>query len=138
MRIDSHQHFWHYTPRDYRWISDTMAVLKQDFLPETLRSTLQRHDMQGTILVQACSDSRETQWLLEIAEKTDFVRAVTGWIDLQPLSWNSNWRRFLIRCCAASGIRFRMKFHPHSGSAIPPSTGVSGSYSSVIMCTKFW
>lgn len=84
MRIDSHQHFWHYTPRDYRWISDTMAVLKQDFLPETLRSTLQRHDMHGTILVQACSDSRETQWLLEIAEKTDFVRAVTGWIDLLP------------------------------------------------------
>ena len=82
MRIDSHQHFWHYTPQDHRWISDTMAVLKQDFLPETLRDTLHRHDMQGTILVQACSDNRETQWLLEIAEKTEFVRAVTGWIDL--------------------------------------------------------
>ncbi|WP_413531241.1 amidohydrolase family protein [Rahnella inusitata] len=82
MRIDSHQHFWHYTPQGYRWISDTMAVLKQDFLPGTLRDTLHRHDIQGTILVQACSDNRETQWLLEIAEKTEFVRAVTGWIDL--------------------------------------------------------
>jgi len=82
MRIDSHQHFWRYTPQDYRWISDEMPVLKQDFLPETLRETLHRHVMQGTILVQACSDSRETRWLLEMAEQTDFVRAVTGWVDL--------------------------------------------------------
>lgn len=82
MRIDSHQHFWRYTPQNYRWISDDMAVLKQDLLPETLRPTLQRHDIQGTILVQACSSVQETRWLLELAEKTDFVRAVTGWVDL--------------------------------------------------------
>lgn len=82
MRIDSHQHFWRYTPQDYRWISDEMAVLKQNLLPETLRPTLQRHDTQGTVLVQACSSASETRWLLELAEKTDFVRAVTGWVDL--------------------------------------------------------
>ncbi|MCS2159358.1 amidohydrolase family protein [Scandinavium sp. H11S7] len=82
MRIDSHQHFWRYTPQDYRWISDEMAVLKQDLLPQALRQTLQRHDIQGTILVQACSSVQETRFLLELAEETDFVRAVTGWVDL--------------------------------------------------------
>jgi len=82
MRIDAHQHFWRYRPQDYRWISDEMAVLKADFLPEQLLPTLQRHDMQGSILVQACSDIAETQWLLNIAEQTEFVRAVTGWVDL--------------------------------------------------------
>ncbi|KFC99759.1 L-fuconolactone hydrolase [Rahnella aquatilis CIP 78.65 = ATCC 33071] len=82
IRIDSHQHFWRYTPQDYRWISDEMAVLKQDFLPETLKNTLQRHDIQGTVLVQACPSAGETRWLLELAEHTDFVRAVTGWVDM--------------------------------------------------------
>ncbi len=82
MRIDSHQHFWRYTPQDHRWISDEMAVLKADFLPEQLLPTLQRHNMQGSILVQACSDIAETQWLLNLAERTEFVRAVTGWVDL--------------------------------------------------------
>jgi L-fuconolactonase len=82
MRIDSHQHFWYYTPQDYRWISDEMAVLKQDLLPEALRPSLQRHNIQGTILVQSCSSTGETRWLLELAEKTDFVRAVVGWVDL--------------------------------------------------------
>ncbi|MBU9824840.1 amidohydrolase family protein [Rahnella perminowiae] len=82
MRIDSHQHFWRYTPQDYRWISDEMTVLKQNFLPETLTSTLQRHNIQRTVLVQACSCTSETRWLLDIAGKTDFVCAVTGWVDL--------------------------------------------------------
>lgn len=82
MRIDSHQHFWRYTPQEYRWISDDMPVLKQDLLPAQLRDTLQRHDVQGSILVQACSDLRETRWLLELAQNTDFVLAVTGWVDL--------------------------------------------------------
>jgi len=81
-RIDSHQHFWRYTPQDYPWISDEMGVLKQDLLPDMLQPTLQRHDMQGSILVQARSSAAETRWLLEIAEQTDFVRAVTGWLDL--------------------------------------------------------
>ena len=40
MRIDSHQHFWRYRPQDYRWISDDMAVLIADFLPEQLLPTL--------------------------------------------------------------------------------------------------
>ncbi|CAM3767973.1 amidohydrolase family protein [Rahnella bruchi] len=82
MRIDSHQHFWRYTPQDYRWISDEMAVLKQDLLPQTLQLALQRHGIQGTVLVQACSSVQETRWLLELAGQHDFVRAVTGWVDL--------------------------------------------------------
>ncbi|MCS2171455.1 amidohydrolase family protein [Scandinavium sp. TWS1a] len=82
MRIDSHQHFWRYTSQDYRWISDEMAVLKQDLLPQALRPTLEHHDIQGTILVQACSSVQETRFLLKLAEETDFVRAVTGWVDL--------------------------------------------------------
>ncbi|MCT4709424.1 amidohydrolase family protein [Enterobacteriaceae bacterium H11S18] len=81
-RIDSHQHFWRYTPQDHPWISDDMGVLKQDLLPERLRPSLQRHVIQGTILVQARSCANETRWLLDIAEKTDFVRAVIGWVDL--------------------------------------------------------
>jgi len=82
MRVDSHQHFWRYTPQDYPWISAEMEVLKQDLLPDMLQPTLQRHDMQSAILVQARSSAAETRWLLEIAEQTDFVRAVTGWLEL--------------------------------------------------------
>src|SRR5262249_49321438 len=36
MKIDAHQHFWKYDPTDYAWIDDSMAVLKEDYLPERL------------------------------------------------------------------------------------------------------
>jgi len=68
-RIDAHQHFWRYEPRDYRWIRDDMAVLKQDLLPEQLAPALQRHEIQASMAVQACSSIEETRWLLEIADK---------------------------------------------------------------------
>lgn len=85
-RIDSHQHFWRYAPQDYPWISDEMAVLRQDAMPDMLRKTLLRHDIQATILVQARACAHETRWLLDIAEKTDFVCAVTGWVALSSSS----------------------------------------------------
>ncbi|MGY2800151.1 L-fuconolactonase [Ewingella americana] len=81
-RIDAHQHFWRYEPRDYRWISDDMAVLKQDLLPEQLAPALQRHEIQASVVVQACSSIEETRWLLEIAEQTSYVKGVVGWVDI--------------------------------------------------------
>lgn len=81
-KIDVHQHFWRYTPRDYRWISDDMAELKQDLLPEQLAPALQRHDIQGSVVVQACSSLEETRWLLEVAEHAAFVKGVVGWVDV--------------------------------------------------------
>ena len=41
MRIDSHQHFWRYSPTRHSWITDAMAVLKRDFLPPDLNRELQ-------------------------------------------------------------------------------------------------
>ena len=40
MRIDSHQHFWRYNPQRDGWITDEMAVLKRDFLPQELLATM--------------------------------------------------------------------------------------------------
>ena len=34
MRIDAHQHFWHYVPDEYGWIDESMAGLRRDFLPD--------------------------------------------------------------------------------------------------------
>jgi L-fuconolactonase len=32
MRIDAHQHFWVYNPREYGWIDETMVPLRRNFL----------------------------------------------------------------------------------------------------------
>lgn len=82
MRVDAHQHFWHYTETDYGWIDDRMRVLRRDFLPDDLAPLLHEHDFDVSVAVQARQLDAETRWLLELAEKSEVVGGVVGWVDL--------------------------------------------------------
>jgi L-fuconolactonase len=82
MRIDSHQHFWTYDPREYDWIDDSMASLRRNFLPVDLRPELETNGFDGCIAVQARQSLEETQWLLELADRAPFILGVVGWVDL--------------------------------------------------------
>lgn len=82
MRIDAHQHFWRFDASKYAWISNEMAPLQRDFLPEDLKPLLDELGFDGSIAVQACHSSEETEWLLELANANAFVRGVVGWVDL--------------------------------------------------------
>ena len=82
MLIDAHQHFWHYNPKEYGWISDRMEKLKRDFLPADLIPELQAMKFEGTIAVQARQSLEETRWLLTLADENNFIKGVVGWVDL--------------------------------------------------------
>lgn len=81
-KIDAHQHFWHYNPATHVWMTDAMAGLKRNFLPEDLKPLLESLGFDGCIAVQACQNLEETRWLLELSEASDFIRGVVGWVDL--------------------------------------------------------
>lgn len=83
MNIDSHQHFWRYDPVRDAWITDAMAVLKHDFLPEHLTAQLTTNGMDASIAVQADQSETETMFLLDLAEKNKRVAGVVGWVDLR-------------------------------------------------------
>ena len=82
MQIDSHQHFWHYSPAEHAWMSDEMRVLKRDFLPEDLEPLIESAGFDGCVAVQARQTLEETRWLLELSEKHSFIKGVVGWVDL--------------------------------------------------------
>jgi L-fuconolactonase len=83
VRIDSHQHFWRYTPAEYAWIDDSLAALRRDFLPSDLRREMDVAAVDACVAVQARQTLEETRWLLELAGTHPFVAGVIGWIDLQ-------------------------------------------------------
>ena len=83
VRIDSHQHFWHYAPTTHGWITDEMKVLQRDYLPADLEKELDANDVAGCVSVQAAQTKQETQFLLDQADKYAFIRGVVGWVDLQ-------------------------------------------------------
>ena len=83
MRIDSHQHFWRYDPEAYDWIDASMVPLQRDFLPHDLVPLIEEVGVEGTVAVQAVQTTKETDFLLGLAEKSPFIRGVVGWVDLR-------------------------------------------------------
>jgi L-fuconolactonase len=83
MRIDAHQHFWKYDPRDYAWIDESMAGIRKDFLPADLETLLKAEGFDGCIAVQARQSLDENRFLLDLARPSAFVRGVVGWVDLK-------------------------------------------------------
>ena len=82
-KIDSHQHFWHYEAAEYPWIDADKNSLKADYMPADLAPLMAANGIDGTVAVQARQNLRETEFLLELADSSDFIRGVVGWVDLR-------------------------------------------------------
>ncbi len=83
IKIDAHQHFWHYDPVRDGWISDEMAILKRDFLPEQLLCEMKSADIQASVAIQADQSEEETLFLLSLAKDYEEICGVVGWVDLR-------------------------------------------------------
>jgi len=83
MVIDSHQHFWKYEPVKHEWIDNAMSVIRRDFMPSDLQKVYAKNSIDGCVAVQADQTLAETNFLLDLASKNDFIKGVVGWVDLR-------------------------------------------------------
>lgn len=110
-RIDAHQHFWRYRPRDLPWIDSRMAVLQRDFGPQQLQPLLERHGIDGAITVQARHSEQENDWLVEQARTQPGLRGVVGWLDVRAENLSDKllqWSRQPLLC----GVRHQVQDEP--------------------------
>jgi L-fuconolactonase len=82
MVIDSHHHFWRYTPQEFGWIDEDHAVICRDFLPEDLQREM-AGVVDGVISIEARQTEDETRFLLGLADRHTFILGVVGWVDLR-------------------------------------------------------
>ncbi|EKN65271.1 amidohydrolase 2 [Neobacillus bataviensis LMG 21833] len=86
--IDSHQHFWKLDRGDYGWLTKDMGILFQDYFPEDLKPSLEKHAVSGTVLVQAAPTYEETRYLLSLYQKVKWIYGVVGWLDLSSSAFS--------------------------------------------------
>lgn len=84
MRIDAHQHFWQYSlnPSDFPWMTDDLAALQRDFMPQDLAPLRVEAGVDASVAVQARELDVETDFLLGLATQVDSILGVVGWIDV--------------------------------------------------------
>ncbi|WP_298958187.1 amidohydrolase family protein [uncultured Roseibium sp.] len=81
MIVDAHQHFWSLARGDYAWPNESVAPIFKDFSPQDLEPLLVAAGVDRTVLVQATDSVDETRFLLDLADKSDRIAAVVGWVD---------------------------------------------------------
>jgi len=83
VRVDAHVHFWGPAELErYEWMTPAMAAIRRPFAPDDLRAHLERQGFDRAVLVQTYASVEETRAHLELAEATDFLGGVVGWVDL--------------------------------------------------------
>jgi L-fuconolactonase len=93
-QIDAHHHLWKYSTEEFGWIGPGMDAIKRDFLPGDLMKEMQGAGISDSIAVQARQTTKETEWLLNTAEQTDFIAGVVGWVPLSEDSGRAELERF--------------------------------------------
>jgi L-fuconolactonase len=83
LKIDAHQHFWKFDPVRDSWITDEMAVIQRDFLPEHLQPLLQQNGFDGCVLVQSDQTEAANDFMLSLAAQNPFIKGIVGWVDLR-------------------------------------------------------
>lgn len=82
MIVDTHHHIWQYDPVEFDWINEEMATIRKSFLPDDLKQTVERSDVEKVITVQARQTLEETNWLLSLAGDHGIMKGVIGWVPL--------------------------------------------------------
>ena len=81
--IDSHQHFWTYNVNRDVWITEDMGRIRHNFYPSDAKNLFFENGINGCVAVQADSSEDETIFLISLAEQSEFIKGIVGWVDFQ-------------------------------------------------------
>lgn len=79
--IDSHHHLWSYSTEEYPWIPPGSPLAK-DHLLAGLEQATSAAGVDATVVVQARQRIEESHWLLSLADQSELIAGVVGWVPL--------------------------------------------------------
>ena len=82
-KIDAHQHYREVSRGDYAWMSPDDPILARRYMPVDLAPSLEKHGIARSVLVQAAATLEETEYMLGLADASETVAAVVGWVDFE-------------------------------------------------------
>lgn len=80
--IDTHIHVWDIERIEYAWLKDDTSILNKTYSIEQLSPHIYKANVTEGVLVQAANNFEDTDMMLEVADKTDWISGVVGWLPL--------------------------------------------------------
>ena len=79
---DTHVHVWNFEKAKYDWLKNDTSILKRTYHIEEIETERINAGITSGVLVQASINTDDTDWMLEVAEKTEWIKGVVGWLPL--------------------------------------------------------
>jgi L-fuconolactonase len=80
--IDSHFHLWNLAREDYWWFRE-MPALNRDFMQDDYEPLRLAAGIEKAIIVQALESVTETDFMLDLSAKHNWIAGVIGWTDFE-------------------------------------------------------
>lgn len=81
MIVDAHHHLWNPARGDYGWMPPDDPVLSRSYRLAEAEALFQANGVGQSVLVQAAPTIAETEYMLGIADSSDVISGIVGWID---------------------------------------------------------
>ncbi len=80
--VDTHVHIWDFDRAEYSWLKGNTSILNRTYRIDDLDNERTRAGITAGVLVQAANNLEETDYMLEVAANTDWIKGVVGWLPL--------------------------------------------------------
>ena len=80
--IDTHVHIWDLEKAQYPWLQGDNSILNRTWRIEEIEYDRKKAGVTSGVLVQAGGNIEDTELMLEIAYKTDWISGIVGWLPL--------------------------------------------------------
>ena len=74
--IDTHIHVWNFDKAAYAWLDGNDTILNRSYNIEEIKNERNEIGVTEGILVQASNNLEDTNWMLEVAADTDWIKGV--------------------------------------------------------------
>jgi len=119
--IDTHVHIWNFEKAEYDWLKNDTSILNRNYDIEELLAEVKTTAITGGVLVQAANTYEETNYMLQVANATGWVKGVVGWMPLQDPSFTATAIREYLANPYFKGVRHLIHDEPDPQWLLQPA-----------------
>jgi L-fuconolactonase len=113
--VDTHIHVWNFAKAEYEWLKNDTSILKRTYNIEEIEAERIAVGITDGVLVQSSNTLEDTNWMLEVAGATPWIKGVVGWLPLlNPEKTNQLLNDVYLKNIYYKGVRHLIHDEPNA------------------------
>jgi L-fuconolactonase len=119
--IDTHVHIWDFQKAAYEWLKNNTTILNRSYGIGELEAARVAAGITGGVLVQAANNFEDTNYMLDTAANTPWLKGVVGWLPLMDPGFTATALKEYLNNPYFKGVRHLIHDEPDSRWLLQPT-----------------